>query len=226
MSFENYKINNFSQNQMLSYQDLNNLALNDVILYNKIQSMPRGVIAFSEIREPHGAINNFTAASFGGTGDEDPPLFLKINQPSNPVSDFSLSFSVEDLRLVKFSFYAGHIDDNRNGATYNSAGQLRFAFFLSENGGEEYMLSSTYKTSALVKAASGEMPLGSISMHHVDIVPAGTHTLKVGLTARKATVRIGREGGTRPTQLYVEDLGGFIAPGDQSQDLVSEEGLE
>lgn len=222
MSFKNYKINNFSLNQVLSYQDLNDLAVNDTILYNKIQAMPRGIIGFAEMRQNHSTINTFKPKSKAAstTPEDEYDGFLLVRQPVPSAASptpFSVTFSVEDMRLVKFSFYAADFADTRSVATYNSStnlpGQFRSAFFLKQNNNEAYMLNSTYKTSAIVKTTTAAIMQGSLSMHYVTQVPAGTHTLLAGFICTNSTIVIGRAAASRPTQLYVEDLGAYIGPG-------------
>jgi hypothetical protein len=206
MSFENYKINNFASKQALSSQDLNNLVSNDIILYNKIQSMPRGIIGFNKILEAHQSFNTFSAkitapteATFEG--------FQMIRQSTTEV--FKTTFTVEDLRLIKFNFFASSFA-NATGS-YTNPGHFRAAFFIEQNNGEEYMLNSNYKTSVI----TANILSGSISMNYIAQIPAGTHAVKVGIKAHKASIRIGPSTNvaTRLTELYVEDLGAFTAPG-------------
>jgi len=215
MSFKNYKINNFFENQILSYQDLNNLAINDTILYNKIRVMPRGVIGFSEIRQNHDNNNSFLASSFPSDTDNESQRFKMIQNAGVISTDFTLSFFVENFRLIKISFYAAYFEDSRVGETYTNPGNFKAGFFVSENGGEYYLANATYKTSSLVKStpALSSIPQGSISMHYITTLPSGTHSVKVGITSVKSDIIIGKNALTRPTQIYVEDLGEFIASG-------------
>jgi hypothetical protein len=209
MSFKNYLNNNFANNQGLSYQDLNNLNNNDIILYNKINPMPRGIIGFGKITGSHGQYNIIqqTVETTEDTADG----FKMIKE--NAINTFKVSFSVADLRLVRFSFFSSIIGAQGTGGktpSYSNPGQCRAAFFLEQNNGEQFMLNSTFKPSAMVSSMSS-----SISMNYIAQIPAGTHLVKVGFKAHKTDVRIGTTSSTepRPTQLFVEDLGGFIASG-------------
>lgn len=211
MSFKNYNIKNFSENQGLSYQDLNDLAINDVILYNKIYNMPRGIIAFKEIRGPHGSFNTFNNST--ASIDDNETSNLKMIR-ENVSTVFKLSFTVESLRLLKFSFYSSYFRNSLGSyfVTATSPGNVRGAFFIEESAGDKYMLNSTYKTSPITNSS----PHGSLSMSYIGAMPAGTHSLKVGFKYHKASIQVGDDGSSasiRPTQLFVEDLGSFIAAG-------------
>lgn len=209
MSFSNYKINNFSKNQGISYQDLNDLALNDTILYNKIQAMPRGIVGFNTTSY----INTFSVIQ--PTDNDSVEGFRIIKNSAN--TEFSCSFTAEDLRLFKFSLFIGSIR-NSTANSYVTKGLFRAAFFVEQFDGEKYMLQSTYKTNSIVAKEPGVYQ-GSISMHYIGRVPAGTHVLKAGIKSYNGQIVIGEKTSSSgflvsdPIQLYVEDLGSFIGPG-------------
>jgi hypothetical protein len=211
MSFKNYIINNYSNNQPITQQDLNTLSTNDIILYNKIFNMPRGVLAFDEIRSAHSSFNTFTPTASTDNVNQG-FRFIKKSGGSTENDVFKLTFSAEDLRLLRFNFFTSFFSNSTGSFPY--AGRAKFAFFIEQNNGDRFMLNTAYKTSAMTSSSLH----GSVSMSTIATVPAGTHVVKVGIKAHKATIVLGSSGDLavrRPTQLYVEDLGSFVAEGEE-----------
>jgi hypothetical protein len=222
MSFENYKVNNFSYNQALSYQDLNNLTTNDAILYNKINTMPRGILAFSEHRTT--SFSNFFSIKQSSTDPDIVDGYKMLQAPTaSGRKDWSLEFTVEDFRLIRFNFYSSHFSNNAGSSVPSATapGHFKAAFFITENGGSSYMLNANYKTTAI----TSNIAHGSLSMNYIANLPAGTHSVRVGVKHYKAGIRIGYRGSQtqadeiiaqrRPAQMYVEDIGSFIAQGSE-----------
>lgn len=236
MSFKNYKNVNFLNNQSLSYQDLNNLNSNDIILNNKIKNMPRGILALKEVT----FINQFNTfnTSTNPSIDDDQDFGYKMLRES-VTKNFVLNFACEDLRLLKFGFFCSTFKDafgnykitaqnNTANAPKRGRGILELAFFLEENNENKYILNSTFRTNQIMSTVNQ----GCILMTYTGQVPAGSHKLSVGAKGQRSLITLGQydvdssggyifsSGTASIMQLYVEDLGGYTAPGsDNSNDI-------
>lgn len=215
MSFKNYQNINFINNQSISYQELNNLNSNDYILNNAIKNMPRGVLAFRSgyCLDTYDTVLNSLADDETDSGYEmlefDTPSFNKV------------FFNVENLRLIKFSFFAPTFVDelgsyfitkrsNAADAPSRGRGFLELAFFLEENNSEKYLLNSNFRTNQIVSTA----PQGAIYMTYTTTLPAGRHAVSIGLKGSRSRLFIGSPNRTTfsPCQIYVEDLGSYTPP--------------
>jgi hypothetical protein len=227
MSLKNYKNNKFEYEQPLTYDSLNNLCYNDILLKNELEPMARGVLDFQETAEYDANKNVFIPNP--STSDDvidKYKLFQKIqvNTFENPIwENMSITFTTENVRLIKLSFFTSAFRVENLPST--GSGRVRFAFFISTNNSEISILNSTYKTSGMIVEnplpAAGFRRYGSISMNYAFVPPAGTHKVYVGVKSHRCTAKIMESASDsrlrRFTQLYAEDLGFPFRSGEEFQ---------
>jgi hypothetical protein len=196
MSFDNYKITNFEYNQPVFVEDLNSMVSNDILLYNKINSMPRGVLAYTEyqpygqIIRTRGPLGSQVSLEGGVIGESASYTNLRLSSSSNNNKLLECNFDVENDRLIEMSTFLGHIGFTslRSGETQGAVFAL--AFFLRNkntlNSKWEF-LNNSVSSRRFHYQSTSEVPrftAGSISASYVTRLPAGSYGVRVGVTAR------------------------------------------
>jgi hypothetical protein len=231
MTFKNYKIHNYSYNHALSAEDMNSLVSNDIILYNKIDFMPRGVLAFAQ-NNPYGTNSGqnpsgnfrqtFTKPSSPTNVDARKEAFSYKYILTNPGAatpvPLQATFSVESNRLIKVTGYLANLRSTDGSLLLKNI--FRTAFFIKDYKDQWSLLNSSLKGSKVYYTGN----VGSLTFSHVAALPAGEYSVRMGIKVHNTTAMyLGEDSSAaltdqsngivvnRPTQLVVEDIGGFIA---------------
>jgi hypothetical protein len=226
MTFKNYKIHNYTYNHPLSAEDLNSLVSNDIILNNKIEAMPRGVLGFAQINPYSTTRQTFTQPSGASDPDTDREAFnyqyVLINPAAGSPTPLEVSFTVEQNRLIKFTGYLANLrtQSGSGGTTLTKQAIVRTAFLLKNYKDEWSLLSSPAKSNRIYHAGN----IGSWTFSCVEDLPAGQYSVRLGVKVHNTNgIYLGEDSSAsltnqsngiiskRATQLIVEDIGSFLS---------------
>jgi hypothetical protein len=140
MSLKNYKNNKFEYNQPLTYDSLNSLNYNDIILNNELEPMAKGVLAFKETTAYDVLKNIFTPNASTSDDILDKYKLFEYREDST-WTNMSVKFTTKNTRLIKASFFTSMFRVQNLPET--GLGRVRFAFFISTNNSKIELLNST-----------------------------------------------------------------------------------
>jgi len=195
MSFDNYKILNFEYHQPIFVEDLNAMISNDILIYNKINAMPRGVLAYKEY-QPYGQIirtrgaDGFQLLLEEGVVEGAPSYtYLRLSSSGGNSQILQCDFDVEIDRLIEISTFLGQIGFTslRSGVSQGAIFALAFFIKNTSTPKSQWQLLSNSVASrrfyAESTAESASFTAGSVSASHVAHLQGGSYSVRVGVVA-------------------------------------------